>query len=307
MKKSVRLFFVFAFIFFKINIVNGNFKNQNITQPLDTASKEQAQIIAIKEIDSLLDYYEDKTEIYDAYTQRAFLKLKINDSLSALDDCKSAINMDSSRYYPYYLMSLYYAKNKNYIKSISIVDKGLLYCKSHLYELLKIKANCLAAQKRYDEAFEIYNTLLKEKPKDANISYNIGCYYLVAEKFNDAIDCFKESIKYYDENSNDHKAGAYSNIAYIQIVKKKYNKAIKNLEIANTIEKDVDHYLGLAVIYYQLKDTKKFNINLELALQQRPDLKNGFSEIKNMVDNDNYLYPDQVLLILEEMLQQDNK
>jgi tetratricopeptide (TPR) repeat protein len=264
----------------------------------------------IKKIDSLLNinFYDSDYQKCKAYSERAYYKLQINDSLSALDDCNKALLLDSTYYYyPYYLLGTYYGKNNNFQKAIDIANIGIYKCEHGALKLYRIKANNYQALGKYSEALSMYNILIDNSRDDGSNFYNKGIILLTQRKYNTAITYFNNSLTNYKERNNgyDYEANAYNNIAYAYLSEGKYlYKAVENYTKALAIKKNIDSYIGLCLLYHLQHNVEMLDVYFKLALQERPSLKNGIQEINNMITNEGFFYFKESIEQLDTILKQ---
>ena len=289
-------------------------KTEQVTPKEEVEEIEFSNEESIKKIDSLLsiNFIESKYQKSKIYTARAFHKFQINDSLNAIEDCNKAIQLDSSYHYPYYLLSLYYGQNMEYQKAIDIADIGMLNCQNETLKLFRLKANNLQALGKYNEALSMYNILIDHDNNDGSNFFNKGTILLLQRKYNASINYFHNALyNYIDRNQGyDYEIAAYNNIAYAYLMQQNLNEfhhVLENYTKSLEIEKNIDTYLGLCIMYYLQNNNEMLDKYFNLAIQERPNLKNGKQEIINMMKNDDFYYFPETIELLEEIFNQKLK
>lgn len=130
-------------------------------------------------------------------------------------------------------------------------------------------ANKLFDQKRFEEAFQIYNELIKEGKGEPEIFYKIGKIYLVKENFNDAKSNFLENLK--------DKENIYYNDSLIELInilkkEKKYSEAINSyFKYWKEENKNPKIDMLLAGIYFEMKDYNTSANEYRRYLAKYPD------------------------------------
>lgn len=117
-------------------------------------------------------------------------------------------------------------------------------------ELLLIQASALTAEKKYKEALEKYNEVLKSDSQNLEALKNSGINYFLLDDIDKALDCF---IKFKNINEDDATVRYY--IGSIYTLNGEMNLAIDEFKkVISLREEYIDAYRSLAMIYISLKN-----------------------------------------------------
>jgi len=165
---------------------------------------------------------------------------------------------------PHLLKSLLAFNDNELHKSLKALTKyGNI---SNSSKILEYKAVILEKLEKYNEAFSVYDQILKLTPRNARILYRTGVLQLKLDNYDNAIDSFLKSIKYNKTFLNSH-----LKIADTYIKMNNSKKAIDSL-ISSAKSIPENHILHL----------KTSKIYLKLG-----EYKNAFSEINKSLNIDN--------------------
>jgi tetratricopeptide (TPR) repeat protein len=205
-----------------INFEN-SFKNFEaaITINESIKSPEFKNRIAIK--------YEYKLKLID----KAQLEIKNQNYNVAIEDCKKAIELDSTYIDAYYYIGIANNEKKDYETAIGYFKKSIdlspNYAKSwnHMgfsYEKLN----------QFDKAIDAYKKAVGFEPNYALANYNLGNGYKQENQFDNAINSYKKATEI-DPNY----AVAWLFMGYTYLDKNDYYSAFQNIEKAIDIDSDL--------------------------------------------------------------------
>ncbi len=113
----------------------------------------------------------------------------------------------------------------------------------------------------YEEAIQIYDQLIDEKPGAVELYINRGTAYLLAGKLDEAKADFAETLVI-----NPNFAVAHVNLGIVDLRKKDYKAAIEKFDAAIKIEPESgEAYNNRGIAYYHLNDFASSRIDLERA------------------------------------------
>ena len=203
---------------------------------------------AIKQFEKALEIEPGNVEaLADIATSYYYLK-KYEE---AVEYFKSASEIDPENVYALHTMGMSYAHLKKYETAVEYFKKALKVKPGYeIYNDLGIVYNYLEDDpERYDKALKCFNESLKIKD-NIRAWRNMGATYIHLEKYDSAIDCFKNALGIEPEN-----AAIMSGIGGIYFRLKDYNNAIKYFKKTIDIEPnnaEAHHSLGL--VYTNLKN-----------------------------------------------------
>ena len=142
---------------------------------------------------ALSDKTLSKKDRVNAYLNRGYAKIRIDDKNGAIADYKSAMQLDSTGDNAYHNLGLIYAKNEDCTTAIQIVKKGIKKCrkKEDLYLLL---ANCLNKEGQYEQSLPYYNKAIELDPRSALAYYNRGYAWFELKKNAEARKDFFQAL-----------------------------------------------------------------------------------------------------------------
>lgn len=173
--------------------------------------------------------YEYKLKLID----KAQLEIKNQNYDVAIEDCKKAIELDSTYIDAYYYIGIANNEKKDYDTAIGYFKKSIdlspSYAKSwnHMgfsYEKLD----------QFDKAIDAYKKAVGFEPNYALAHYNLGNGYKHEKQFDNAINSYKKATEI-DPNY----ATVWLFMGYTYLDKNDYYSAIQNIEKAIDIDSDL--------------------------------------------------------------------
>ena len=212
----------------------------------------------------------------------------------------------------HYLLALIHSTEKDYdaaakeyeyiLKTFSEAEPGNIEIYGYLGQLYY-------SQKKYKNAIEQFEKILKLEPKNPDVLYLLGSLYLEIKDERKAIEMLKKSIEikpdhdgslntlgyiYAESNRNLAEAedlvlraleqspsnGAYlDSLGWVYFKRGKYQEALEAFERANEVMKDPVIYEHMGDVYYQLNRFDKAIEYWELSLDLLPDQKSVIQKI----------------------------
>ncbi len=132
-------------------------------------------------------------------TVRAYLLQLAKKEKEAINAWQTVIEKEPENSIAYFNLARLYQEKKEYEKSIENYRKVLALAKSSKEEDLEAKsalAYCLQETNKLSEAKSLYLEILKEKPADSNILYNIGVLFGAEKNHKEAITYFERAIQF---------------------------------------------------------------------------------------------------------------
>lgn len=172
--------------------------------------------IAIKLNPKSAEYHMKKGWIYDQQ----------KDYPRVLECAKKAVDINPKDAGGYYLYGRYYEANKNYSKALEYYKKGLAQGDNEIGTLYIDKI--IDKTNKFDEAVKLYGELIKVKPEDQLFYSERAKYYVMQEKYSNAIADYTVAIQrtqltmsgyLYDVIASNHYY--YRGNAYLAIEKKR--------------------------------------------------------------------------------------
>jgi len=100
-----------------------------------------------------------------------------------------------------------------------------------------MRGDIYMARKMYVEAVAVYQDLLREEPRNAELMNKIGIAYHQQSRMNDAKKYYKRAIK-----TDKNYASAYNNLGSVEYSRKKYKGAVKEFNKAIKLDPTVATY-----------------------------------------------------------------
>ena len=137
------------------------------------------------------------------------------------------------------------------------------------------KGNKLFAQKKYEEAIQIFESILKDMPKLTLIYRNIGNCYFAMEKYDEAIENYKKAIKEKGDNTE-----IYVAIGNSYINKGENEKALEWYKKADVSKiKDFNVLYNIGVIFYNNFKYDKAAEFFKMAVDHNPEFVDGWYQL----------------------------
>ncbi len=137
------------------------------------------------------------------------------------------------------------------------------------------KGNKLFSKKKYKEAIEIFEELLKEKPELKIINKNIGNCYFAMEKYDKAIEYYKKAIKEKGDNTE-----IFVAIGNSYINQKQNDKALEwYLKTDPAKIKDFNVLYNIGVIFYNNFNYDKAMEFFKMAVDHNNEFADGWYQL----------------------------
>ncbi len=137
------------------------------------------------------------------------------------------------------------------------------------------KGNKLFAKKKYKEAIELFESILKDMPKLTMIYKNIGNCYFAMEQYDKAIENYKKAIREKGDNTD-----IFVAIGNSYINKGENEKALEWYQKADVSKiKDFNVLYNIGVIFYNNFKYDKAVEFFKMAVDHNPDFKEGWYQL----------------------------
>ncbi len=158
----------------------------------------------------------------------------------AIDEYVTAIDIKKNDYNSYYKISELLRDLGKKDEAIEMLEK-LVRNKPDMYEASCLLGDMLCEQERFKEAASVYESALKFRPADYELYYNLGIVYTRLNDFQMAKDMYERAA------SINHKLwGAKYNLGQLALIEKEYNLAEQYFK-ESLYDKSLE-----AMSYYQL-------------------------------------------------------
>ncbi len=158
----------------------------------------------------------------------------------AIDEYVTAIDIKKNDYNSYYKISELLRDLGKKDEAIEMLEK-LVRNKPDMYEASCLLGDMLCEQERFKEAASVYESALKFRPADYELYYNLGIVYTRLNDFQMAKDMYERAA------SINHKLwGAKYNLGQLALIEKEYNLAEQYFK-ESLYDKNLE-----AMSYYQL-------------------------------------------------------
>ena len=158
----------------------------------------------------------------------------------AIDEYVTAIDIKKNDYNSYYKISELLRDLGKKDEAIEMLEK-LVRNKPDMYDASCLLGDMLCEQERFKEAASVYESALKFRPADYELYYNLGIVYTRLNDFQMAKDMYERAA------SINHKLwGAKYNLGQLALIEKEYNLAEKYFK-ESLYDKNLE-----AMSYYQL-------------------------------------------------------
>lgn len=243
-------------------------------------------------IKKAFEYYNKKLEIEeDSYTFfcRAYLYGKLKEYNKAKEDYKKVIELEPSNSLTYNNLANIYMKEDKYEKAYECLKKAIEYMGDNPFVEFYINiGKCLKKLSRFDEAISIFTKGIELFKYNRSLYYEKSRVYKVQAKYEEAVDVFKEYLKY--DLDNDVKADIYNEIGSIYSEAENCDEAIKWYEKILKIDKNHPFiYRKIGVEYYEKKqyDKAKEYILKQITIDKHPYNLIELAEVYNKLNDKN--------------------
>jgi len=177
-----------------------------------------------------------------------------------------AINADSSSHNSYLLLSYCYMNSENYVEALNILEKAKRIdpYNTNINFYLGLLHN---KNKNYKKSLEYLNKIIDSQKFEVEIHKAKGLNYYELGKFKES-EVFLEKYLEYSPNNIETATKLIEIYLYFNQNKQKLETILSKLQ--NSSQKTTHTYNLIAETYYKLKDSKKSEQYLNLALNSDP-------------------------------------
>ncbi len=232
-------------------------------------------------LSKLVSKYPDS---YYAHKLLAVIYEKEGGMRKAIDEYVTAIDLKKNDYDSYYKISELLRDLGKKDEAIEMLEK-LVRNKPDMYEASCLLGDMLCEQERFKEAASVYENALKFRPADFELYYNLGIVYTRLNDFQMAKDMYERAA------SINHKLwGTKYNLGQLALIEKEYNLAEQYFK-ESLYDKNLEamSYYQLARIYARRGEKDKAleflnkSIELDHRLLKRATKEKAFQEIKELI------------------------
>lgn len=231
-----------------------------LTAPLQARRSKSTPKKADRERVASLVLSVDDQRIFDYYFQEA-VNLKYQGRLDAAFDLfRYCVSLDSLNAEAWYETSLFYGFQKQAEPALQALKQAYSLDKGNEWYALAL-ANAYLSQEKIQEAIVLYEELVKNKPDDENILYQLAALYNQTGDYKSAINSYNHVERLIGKNES---VSFEKYKLYKQVNQSK--KAIKEIEtLCNEFPYDVDYVLLLGDAWMDLKNPNKAFAQYETA------------------------------------------
>jgi tetratricopeptide (TPR) repeat protein len=143
------------------------------------------------------------------------------------------------------------------------------------------KGRLLMAEKKYDNAIQVYSDVLRADPKNAIVLNMTGIAYLNLSRYDQAKKFFDRSAK-----ADKHYASAVNNLGMVYYHQKNFRRAIREYQRAVTIDPSLaGTHANLGFAYYNTNKMPEAAMEFQKALELQPDIFEQNSRVGTMVQD----------------------
>jgi len=164
------------------------------------------------------------------------------------DIIKGAFTEDKKNYRKLLNVAVYYNRNQ-YKKAYKVIDELEKNCKRirDYSAVYMFKALCLEDEKRYDEALEVYRSVVRYDAANSRAWSNLGLRYLQKGNYKDAYSAYASAILYDPKN-----AYAHNNMASYYVRTGEAKEALKYAQQALELDGRLYQAMSAAAIAYKM-------------------------------------------------------
>ncbi len=191
------------------------------------------------------------------YMSRIVVYINLQNYSNALEDCNRVIPLLNNPEAPlkvnYYLATIFYNTDK-LENALDSVDKLLYSGETQLKEqALNLKASILFKQQKYDDAIEIYSTLIDKNPNDLYNYVNRAQAKVLSHQKEEVLEDYKKALLIDPKSIKTYLSrGSY------YFGNKEYLKALEDFyHVVDLGEQTADNYSNIALTHEILSQSKK--------------------------------------------------
>ncbi len=278
-----------------------NYKNALLYSKNYALAKSRLKYLALLEKRNMLETISELSRENEKYTKTVRQKMseksekvkitqkkssgrKIKKSSKLLISTTPYFNPLKTPSFHYELAQKFYNKGlyRESKKELKIIIKELKIEKPEYY-LLLLKNHF--ALHDYNKAVRVAKILEKKYPKNFNVLFTVGNFYLKTYDYEKARNIFLKALKIKNSPKIYNNLGiVYKKLGYIKKAKKYYEKAI------SLDEKFADPYLNLGILYEQVENNIKkalyyYEIYVKLNGKRKKEVENWIKELKLYEEN----------------------
>lgn len=233
----------------------------------------------------LIDLVTKYPESYLGHKMLAEIYEKEGGMRKAIDEYVQVIDINKKDYISYYKISFLLNDLGKKDEAVQMLE-SLLKNKPQYFEATQLLGDILCEQEKYKQAANIYHEALKYNPNSYEIYYNMGIVYTMLNDFKNAKECYEKAA-----TINTLLYNAYYNLAQINLIFNDIEEAekffLKSIEGKHVESKA---YYNLAKIYMIKGDRenaiKFLNVAIETdsALYKKADSDPIFIPIKAYIN-----------------------
>ena len=203
-----------------------------------------------------------KPYLSEPYLLRAIAKIQLSDYRGALLDCNAAIERNPFQPGAYYTRGYVYRQLDEADKAEQDFTQALVYSPDNK-TYLTMRADARSEQKKFTEALEDINYLLRREPHSAGLLFEKGIICLNQEDTLCARDQFAESVKYDSQNPAN-----WSALGLINLMLDNEEEAMSNLTQAIDLgSKWAGDYINRSIILYHNHNFRGALSDLDKAVE----------------------------------------
>ncbi len=184
----------------------------------------------------------------------------------AIDEYVSAIDINKKDYDSYYKIAELLNDLGKKDEAIEMLNT-LIKNKPDYYEASNLLGDLLCSQERFKEAVSVYTEALKYKPDDFELYYSLGIAYTRLNDFQSAKECYEKAA-----DINHRLYNAYYSLGQIALIQKDLELAEKYFTESLYDELEGKSYYQLARIYIIKNQKDKAITFINKAIELEPEL-----------------------------------
>lgn len=207
-----------------------------------------------------------KPYLSEPYLLRAIAKIQLSDYRGALNDCNAAIERNPFQPGAYYTRGYVWRQLGDAENAEKDFTQALVYSPENK-TYLTMRADARSEQKKFEEALDDINYLLRREPHSAGLLFEKGVICLNQSDTLCARDNFAESVKYDSQNPAN-----WSALGLVNLMLDNEQEALANLtQSINLGSKWAGDYINRSIIHYHKHNYRGALNDLDKAVQLSPN------------------------------------
>lgn len=261
-------FFIFVFgIVFPSLLFFAEYVHINIYEILDIrmGDKQMKKGNYEKAIQNYQKALLQNTENADTYVKLGRAYNAIGDKRTAFDRFAKAVELNRNDYRSYYEIGVIF-NDLNKKQDAGLMLDNSLRIKPDFTKASELLAEVLCGQNKLDEAIDVYKDAIKYAPENYDLFYKMGVIHTELRDFNEALDCYKSVIKLNPEYYE-----AYFSMGQIYLLKGEFDNAIEAFQ-NSAYDKDIAGraYYQIAKVYILKENEIEAVENIKKAIDIDP-------------------------------------